>query len=156
VSRRIEPVSYLMANPLALLHSTCFPEDPWGAPAIAEIMGMPGFFGRVAWEGETPAGFALALDLRDECEILSLGVLPERRREGVGLALLDSLCVEARHRRAECIILEAAVDNTAALALYAARAFIPVGRRGNYYRRIGHSADAFVLRLALAGPSTRS
>jgi len=117
---------------------------------------MAGFFGRIAWEGEMPAGFALALDLREECEILSLGVLPERRREGVGMALLDSVCVEARRRSAECIVLEVAVDNIAALALYAVRGFIPVGRRGNYYRRLGHSADALVLRLALAGTFTPS
>ena len=103
-----------------------------------------------------PAGFAFALDLRGECEILSLGVLPERRREGLGMALLDSVCVEARRRSAECVVLEVAVDNIAALALYAARGFIPAGRRGNYYRRVGHSADALVLRLALAGTSTPS
>jgi ribosomal-protein-alanine N-acetyltransferase len=103
-----------------------------------------------------PAGFALALDLREECEILSLGVLPERRREGVGMALLDSVCVAARRRGAERIVLEVAVDNIAALALYAARGFIPVGRRANYYRQMGHSADALVLRLALAATSTRS
>ena len=149
-------MSCFMADALALLHSACFPDDPWGPSAIAEIMGMAGFFGRIAWDGETPAGFAVALDLHDECEILSLGALPERRREGVGMALLDSLCVEARRRRAECIVLEVAVDNIAALALYAVRGFIPVGRRGNYYRRIGHSADALVLRLALAGPSALS
>jgi ribosomal-protein-alanine N-acetyltransferase len=119
-------------------------------------MGMAGFFGRIAWEGESPAGFALALNLREECEILSLGVLPEWRREGVGMALLDSVCGEARRRNAECIVLEVAVDNIAALALYAARGFIPVGRRPNYYRRTGHTADALVLRLALAGTFTRS
>jgi ribosomal-protein-alanine N-acetyltransferase len=156
VSRRIEPVSCFMTRALALLHSACFPEDPWAAPAIAEITRMAGFFGRIAWEGEMPDGFALALDLRDECEILSLGVLPERRRERVGTALLDSVCVEARRRGAECIVLEVAADNVAALALYAVRGFIPVGRRGNYYRRTGHSADALVLRLALAGSSTHS
>jgi ribosomal-protein-alanine N-acetyltransferase len=156
VSRSIEPVSCFMAGALEMLHGVCFPEDPWRSPALAEIIGMAGFFGRIAWEGEVPAGFALALDLRNECEILSLGVLPERRGEGIGMALLDSICVEARRRGAERIVLEVAVDNIAALALYAVRGFIPVGRRGNYYRRMGHSADALVLRLALAGPSTVS
>jgi ribosomal-protein-alanine N-acetyltransferase len=156
VSRRIEPVSYFMTGPLALLHSACFPEEPWGPHAIADIIGMTGFFGRVAWESEMPGGFALALDLRGECEIVSLGVLPERRRERVGMALLDSVCAEAGRRGAESIVLEVAVDNVAALALYAVRGFIPVGRRGNYYRRMGHSADALVLRLAIAASSTLS
>jgi ribosomal-protein-alanine N-acetyltransferase len=117
---------------------------------------MAGFFGRIAWEGESPAGFALAINLCEECEILSLGVLTEWRREGVGTALLDSVCAEARRRDTECIVLEVAVDNIAALALYGVRGFIPVGRRRNYYRRSGHSADALVLRLALAGTFTLS
>ena len=156
MSRRLEQVSCFMAGPVALLHRACFPEDPWDPPAIVEILGTVGFFGRIAWEDETPAGFALARDLGKECEILSLGVLPERRREGVGMALLNSVCVEARLRSAESIVLEVAVDNIAALALYAARGFLPVGRRRNYYPRTRNSADALVLRLALTGTSTTS
>ncbi len=156
MSRRLEQASCFAAGPLALLHRSCFPEDPWDTSAIVEILGTFGFFGRIAWEDETPAGFALARDLRKECEILSLGVLPERRREGVGTALLNSVCVEARLRSAESIVLEVAVDNIAALALYAARGFLPVGRRRNYYRRTRNSADALVLRLALTGTSTTS
>ena len=156
MSRRLEQVSCLMAGPVALLHRVCFPEDPWDPSAIVEILGTAGFFGRIAWENEAPAGFALARDLHKECEILSLGVLPERRREGVGAALLNSICVEARLRSAQSIVLEVAVDNIAGLALYAVRGFLPVGRRRNYYRRTPNSADALVLRLALTGTSTAS
>ena len=151
MSRRLEQVSCFMAGPVALLHRACFPEDPWDPSAIVEILGTVGFFGRIAWEDETPAGFALARDLHKECEILSLGVLPERRREGVAMALLNSVCVEARLRSAESIVLEVAVDNIAARALYAVCGFLPVGRRRNYYRRTGNPADALVLRLALTG-----
>ena len=123
VSRRLEAVSEVMAGPLSMLHRACFPEDPWSSLAIAEIMSITGCFGRIAWADEMPAGFALALDLRKECEILALGVLSERRREGIGSALLDSVCSEGRIRGAECIVLEVAVDNSAALALYTARGF---------------------------------
>ena len=153
MSRRLEQVSCFMAGPVALLHRACFPEDPWDSSAIVEILGTAGFFGRVVWEDETPAGFALARDLHKECEILSFGVVPERRREGVGTALLNSVCVEARLRSAKSIVLEVAVDNIAALALYGVRGFLPVGRRRNYYRRTRNSADALVLRLALTGTS---
>jgi [ribosomal protein S18]-alanine N-acetyltransferase len=156
MSRRLEQVSCFIAGPVALLHQACFPEDPWDPSAIVEILGAVGFFGRIAWEDETLAGFALARYLPKECEILSLGVLPERRREGVGTALLNSVCVDASLRSAESIVLEVAVDNTAALALYAARGFLPVGRRPNYYRRTRNSADALILRLALTGTSTAS
>jgi [ribosomal protein S18]-alanine N-acetyltransferase len=154
VSRRLERVSNVRAGPLSMLHRACFPEDPWNSREIAEIMTIQGSFGRIAWADEIPAGFALALDLREECEILSLGVLPEWRRAGIGSALLDSVSSEARARGAECIVLEVAVDNSAALALYTARAFVPVGHRRNYYRRVSSRIDALVLRRAITGVTT--
>jgi len=152
VTLRIEQLSGAAVGPLSTLHRACFPEDPWDASAITKIMDMAGFFGRIAWGGETPAGFALALGLGAECEILALGVVRERRRAGIGSALVDSICSEARQLDADCVLLEVAVDNMAALALYAARGFIQVGRRRNYYRRNERSVDAFVLRLTLAKP----
>ena len=150
MNRRLQPLSKVLAGPLSMLHCACFPEDPWNSLAIAEIMNIMGFFGRIAWADEMPAGFVLALYLRKECEILSLGVLPERRREGIGSILLDSVCSEGRVRGAECVILEVAVDNSAALALYTGLGFMPVGHRRNYYRQASRRVDALVLQLALA------
>lgn len=145
----LEPLCQVMAGAVSMLHCACFPEDPWNSAAIAEIMKIAGFFGRIAFANEMPAGFALALDLRKECEILSLGVLPERRRGGIGSALLDSVCCEGRLRGAECIFLEVAAENSAALSLYTGRGFIPVGRRRNYYRWASGRGDALVLQLTL-------
>jgi [ribosomal protein S18]-alanine N-acetyltransferase len=150
VNRRLRPPSKVLAGPLSMLHCACFPEDPWNSSAIAEVMNITGFFGRIAWADEIPVGFVLALHLRQECEILSLGVLPERRREGIGSTLLDSVCSEGRVRGAQCIVLEVAVDNSAALALYTSRGFMPVGHRRNYYRQASRRVDALVLQLALA------
>lgn len=150
MNRRLQPLSKVLAGPLSMLHGACFPEDPWNSMAIAEIMNITGFFGLIAWADEMPAGFVLALDLRKECEILSLGVLPERRREGIGSTLLDSVCCEGRVRGVECIVLEVAVDNSAALALYTGRGFMPVGHRRNYYRQASRRVDALILQLALA------
>ena len=61
MSCHLEPVSRAAARPLSVLHGVCFPEDPWDVPAIAEIMGIPGFFGQIALGNEALAGFALAL-----------------------------------------------------------------------------------------------
>ena len=138
-----------MAGPVSMLHCACFPEDPWNSLAIAEIMNMTGFFGQIAWVDEMPVGFALALDLGEECEILALGVVSRRRREGVGSALLASVCFEARVRGAERIVLEVAANNNAALSLYTGLGFIPVGHRRDYYRQAGRRGDALVLRRAL-------
>jgi len=150
VNLRLQPLCKVLAGPLSMLHCACFPEDPWNSSAIAEIMNLTGFFGRIARLDDILTGFILALDLRKECEILSLGVLPERRREGIGSTLLDSVCSEGRVRGAECIVLEVAVDNSAALALYTGRGFMPVGHRRNYYQQASRRVDALILQLALA------
>ncbi len=74
---------------LAALHGECFPDDPWGRQAVAEVLAMPGAFGFLAFEtpGETPSGFLLALALPEECEILALGVRQASRCRGVAAAL---------------------------------------------------------------------
>jgi ribosomal-protein-alanine N-acetyltransferase len=147
---RLETVSCASVGLLSALHRICFPEDPWDIRAIVEILGIPGFFGQIAWEAEAPSGFALALDLGKECEILSLGVVPHKRRAGIGAALLDSICCDARVRGAESVALEVAQDNAAARALYAARGFGVVGHRRDYYCQAGRLVDAFILRRPLA------
>jgi ribosomal-protein-alanine N-acetyltransferase len=155
VTRRLEPVSGIAAGalaiPLALLHRACFPEDPWDPRAISEIMAISGFFGRIAWRDQELVGFALALGLGEVCEILTLGVVPEHRRDGTGSALLASICDEARRRRAQGVFLEVAADNIAARALYAGFGFVQSSLRRNYYRRAAGPGDALVLCRPIAG-----
>src|SRR5579875_563301 len=66
---------------------------------------------------------------------------PARRRHGPA----------DRRRRggAPALVLEVAVDNKAAAALYAAHGFVAIGRRADYYRRGRRLVDALVLRLPL-------
>lgn len=149
MTSRIEPLPRGAVGPICLLHRACFPDDPWDAAAIEQIMRIPGFFGRVGWAKTAPVGFALALALGEEAEIVSLGVLPEHRRGGIGSALLDAICGEARSRGADRVVLEMASDNEAASALYAGRGFTVVGRRRNYYRRTERLVDALILQVQL-------
>src|ERR1700739_1616377 len=121
MTSRIEPLPRGAAGPISLLHRACFPEEPWDAGAIEQIMDIPGFFGRVGWAETAPVGFALAL--AEEAEIVSLGVLPDHRRCGIGSAILDAVCGEARLRGAERVVLETASDNEAAGDLYAGGGF---------------------------------
>ena len=134
------------AEPLALLHAACFPEDPWDAAALGRILALAGGFGFVAWQADTPVGFALARDLGNECEILSLGVVPDCRRGGVGRALLRAVIDNAAQRGLSSIVLEVAADNAAARCLYANAGFGAVGHRPRYYRRGGETIDALLLR----------
>jgi ribosomal-protein-alanine N-acetyltransferase len=149
VTVRIEPIPATAAQALALLHRACFPDDPWDAGALARIMALSGAFGWLAWEEDAPVGFILVRDLGAECEILSLGVTPHRRRLGAGRTLLSAAIAETRRRDLSSMVLEVAVDNDPANALYTALGFVPVGRRQRYYRRPDGRADALILRMAL-------
>src|SRR5579872_4779511 len=100
---------------LAGLHSTCFADEPWDTKAIEEVLAMPGAFGFLASARGVPIGLLLALDLGEECEILTLGVVPRRRRRGVARRLLERLLTAAASRP---ILLEVAEDNNPALTLY--------------------------------------
>jgi len=144
------------ARLLARLHATSFPE-PWTAGAIAELLAMPGAFALLAQGGDgeagpppAPLGFTLCRAAAGECELLTLAVLPEARRRGVGRALLDTACTHARAYGGEAVFLEVAEDNHAARRLYAGQGFEVVGRRAHYYRVPGGGAGAALqLRLQL-------
>jgi ribosomal-protein-alanine N-acetyltransferase len=140
---------------LAALHGECFPDDPWGRQAVAEVLAMPGAFGFLAFEtpGETPSGFLLALALPEECEILALGVRQASRCRGVAAALLARLLV-GMDRAGRDVLLEVAEDNEAALGLYGGAGFARVGRRPAYYRRGAASAVA-ALQLRRAAAKSR-
>ena len=153
MSLRLDPATRAAAGLISALHQVCFPEDPWNVSTVSQMVEMAGFFGRVGRLDGEAAGFGLARDLGGEIEILSLGVVPARRRVGIGSAILDSICLEAQRRRAECVLLEVAVDNYGARALYAGRGFTIVGRRPHYYRQAARPIDALILRIT---PATTS
>jgi [ribosomal protein S18]-alanine N-acetyltransferase len=146
---QIAPFADDAPETLALLHSACFPDDPWQASAMARLIALTGSFGWIAREGGTATGFILVRDLGNECEILSVGVLPRWRRQGIARKLLAAAIGETRERALPSLVLEVATDNRAAGALYAALGFVAVGRRPRYYRRPDGRADAMILRLNL-------
>jgi ribosomal-protein-alanine N-acetyltransferase len=141
---------------LAALHGRCFSEA-WSDDAFAGLMAMPGAFALlVSPEGgeiSPPIGFALARIAGGECEIITIGVLAAHRGVGAGNCLLRATASRARELGAAELLLEVAENNVAAMALYRAAAFVPVGRRKDYYRDAnGVATDAIVMRRSLIPP----
>ena len=131
------------AEVLAAIHRTAFPpREAWGSDAIALQLVMPGSFGLADPQG----GMLLGRMAADEAEVLTLAVLPERRCQGLGRALLDAAMAEVRRRGAARLTLEVAVDNVAARRLYQSAGFAQVGRRDRYY---ANGSDALVLQIRL-------
>ena len=150
MTHRIEALPAGAAEPLSILHSACFPDDPWEAGAIGRLIALTGSFGWLAWNDRNPVGFVLVRDLGNECEILSLGVVPRWRRLGVAQDLLRAVIAETRQRGLSSLVLEVATDNDAARELYSGFGFAAVGRRARYYKRPDGRADALIMRLTLS------
>lgn len=94
-------------------------------------------------------GFVLGRRVdRDLVEIDLVAVDPDRRRQGVGRALLEELIASERQGGVETFQLELAAGNAPAFALYAAVGFVVVGRRARYYP---DGEDALLLTWTAAG-----
>jgi len=129
-------------------------DEPWSPDLIAQLIGQPG-----GWAVLTaPAivglgGFVLGRSIGGEAEIVNLAVAPEDRRRGLGGALLNAAILRAAEDLATALFLEVAVDNVAARALYDAAGFKIVGRRPDYYTRVGNiRIDAIIMRRDLVSP----
>lgn len=154
----IKPAGALDVALLAELNARCFAVaagevtagTPWSARSLAEVMALPGVFGLLALSEGAPVGFLLAQVLFEEAELLTLGVLAERRREGHGRGLLQAALDEASHRGAARMQLEVAENNLSAQALYRSAGFLPAGRRRNYYHQSeGAALDAVIFARGL-------
>ena len=143
--RRVDDTA---AEVLAALHGACF-APAWDAASFRGLLLRPGAIAFVA-PGTRPQAFILVQLAADECEILTIGTLPEARRSGLAGAILHAAGTEAAARGAGVIFLEVAEDNQPARALYDAFGFAEAGRRRGYYRaQDGHLSDALTLRAAL-------
>jgi ribosomal-protein-alanine N-acetyltransferase len=92
-------------------------------------------------------GWAGLRVVADTAEILTVGVIPAARRQGIGARLLAMLLDEARRRSAVEAFLEVRADNAGAQQLYERARFVKVGIRRGYYE--GGRMDAVVMRRAL-------
>lgn len=142
----IRPAAASELDLLAELHAACFVEA-WDADAFATLLAMPSAFALLAEEParDMASGFLMIRGAGDEAEIITLGILPARRRKGLARDLLAGGVKEAVLRGARRLFLEVAADNDAALALYRAAGFVQVGRRADYYHRIDGDMAALVM-----------
>jgi ribosomal-protein-alanine N-acetyltransferase len=92
-------------------------------------------------------GWAGILIAGDQAEILTVGVVPQARRRGIGTKLVHALVQGARDRGAHELFLEVRVDNDAARRLYEREGFTVLGRRRGYYDN--GRVDAVVMRREL-------
>ena len=92
------------------------------------------------------SGYLLATVIDDEAEILSIGVTPDRQRQGVGKRLMQRFLDYGASRNMAIITLEVAEDNLPALGLYRDFGFAEFGRRKDYYKQGNQKIDAIMMK----------
>lgn len=117
------PLRPLIAADLPQLYALdqrCFaPGIAYSREEIAACLRHPGGFHRgVESEGRL-AGFILSQPRGQFGHVITVDVEPACRRQGVGEALMRAAAEHYRQRGARGMVLEAAVNNAAALAFYA-------------------------------------
>lgn len=143
----LEHCTLVMAPVLTNIHQQSI-ENPWSEHAFRQCLQLPTVSGCLAVANQKseprPLGFILWQRNTEECEILTICVLPNERHMGVGGHLVGT-CIQANKN--VDIVLEVAKDNMAAISLYQNSDFQSVGTRPNYYKRAnGKKMDAMILR----------
>ncbi len=95
-------------------------------------------------------GYLLATIIDDEAEILSIGVTPDRQRQGVGKRLLQRFFDYGASWNMATVLLEVAEDNLPALGLYRDFGFAEFGRRNGYYKHGNQKIDAIMMKWCRA------
>lgn len=125
---------------LAEIHGAAFDaEERWSAPAIAELLSMPGTW---ALANDLLSAMAIFRAAADEAEVLTLAVHPAARRRGAARLLLEAGAALASRRGAATLFLEVSDRNVPAQALYLAQGFARTGLRPRYY---ADGADAVIM-----------
>ena len=116
-----------MFNKLANLHKKCFPNKPWSADDFRDLKNS----GCEIIMSEN--GFIVYRIAVDEAEIITIGVNPEMRRQGIASAMIGIIEKTLLNQGVKKIFLEVAVTNTSAQKLYENMGFKVVGLRPKYY-----------------------
>jgi ribosomal-protein-alanine N-acetyltransferase len=141
-------ITFFHAKPLSILHQACF-QNAWSLADFNELLILPNVYGVIASEvnqtEDSFIGFVLCSVTHEECEILTLGVMPDWRHQGVGYVLLEQVLAKMEYIDVQRIFLEVAENNNAARKLYFTQGFKEIGHRSNYYRQSKGRVDAIRL-----------
>ncbi len=134
---------------MAAAHAMAF-DKPWRQDEFEDLLEGDGIYGFLADDDDQALGVILGRMAGGEVEVLTVGVAPRARRRGVALALMLAALEVARQAGTASAFLEVAVDNDAAIDLYARMGFVRAGLRKAYYDRgAAGTTDALVMRLDL-------
>ncbi len=129
----VRPFDGALAEEAAALEQKVMGTDAWSASSFADELTRSS---RIWWMAEADGGlvgYAGALIIDGDAQILKVAVAPDRRREGIATKLLARVLEDARNLGARTASLEVRASNDGAAAFYEAAAMELVGTRPGYY-----------------------
>jgi len=142
--------SYLPSDfeTLYRIDQICFPKGiSYGRFEMKVYLRTRGSYCLLAETDGNVAGFILAELAPDEGHIVTLDVLEDYRRQGIGSLLLSAAENEMISRGGKRMVLETATTNKAAIALWNKHGYRETGTLENYY---GHGQNALKMQKPLA------
>ena len=128
-----------MFDELSNLHKKCFPNKPWSANDFRDLQ-KSGC--EIIMSNN---GFIVYRIVADEAEIITIGVNPEMRRNGIASAMLGIIENNIKNQGVKKIFLEVALTNEPAKKLYENNGYKTVGLRPKYYDGV----DAIIMQKDL-------
>jgi len=146
-------VTYRIANAqdipvMVSLDKQLFPYSPWSSGQYREEISAPTRHFIVALDdAQSIIGYAGVFAPRGAAaDILTVGVIPEHRGQGIAKALMALITEWAKTQGAEAMMLEVKIDNLEAISLYETLGYLKLNIRKDYF---GSGLDALVMRKDL-------
>jgi ribosomal-protein-alanine N-acetyltransferase len=148
---KIREAMHLDLPVLASMEKQLFSDSPWSMGQFKEeFAGVPKtrIFYVATDEENQIIGYAGVLVVAPgvEADVLTVGVLPQNQKQGIATAFMQRLEEWSLSKGAPAMMLEVAIGNDPAIALYEKLGYSNISTRRDYY---GPGLDAFVMRKEL-------
>ena len=146
VGVKFRPMNQLDLVPAFSIEKNAYGKEAWTMAQLKEeFAGKDRMYVVGEFGGELIA-YAGVVNLAGTADVLTLTVVDEHRRKGIGRELLRRLIDWSRTQKCKAIMLEVRVGNIDAIPLYESFGFIEISRRKDYY---GPGKTAIVMRKEL-------
>jgi len=131
------------------LDKELFPYSPWSSAQYKEEFSSPTRHFVVALDDQQRiVGYAgVFAPGAAEADVLTVGVVPEHRGQGIAKALMALITDWAKAQGSTAMMLEVKTDNSDAIGLYQSLGYAKLNVRKDYF---GPGLDAQVMRLELS------
>lgn len=136
----VETASMRLLDRLYEIERECFKEEAFSRRQIASLVEDYNSIGLVAVENEKIVGFIIGMICvkrsASDGHILTIDVLPQHQRKGIGMKLLQEIEKIFIEKNVKTCHLEAREDNVEALRLYEKAGYKKIGKLKNYYGKV--------------------